>query len=164
MNQILLSMTSALLSGILLLSCSSNGEPNGGAGDQAEKAESRASKNQKDRPFATNLIVKEKPKTLSKIDVEVMESSPQQFALNFALQTPTPGYEAKVGKLETKAGALLARIDLLPPDGPSLTVLDQAQVRIPLGELRAGSWILKVQVFQDKKPLSTLDFALEAKE
>ncbi|GEM_PF-3735235 len=162
MNPTLLPMTTALLSAFLLLACSSNGEGHGPSG-KSSKAESRPSKKQEEPPFATMLVVKKKPDSLPKIDVEVMESFPQQFALTFSLQTPSPGYEAKVGQPKAKGKALQVRVDLTPPDGPSLTVLDKAKVRIPLGELHTGAWTLQVQVFEDNKLHSTLNFALEAR-
>jgi hypothetical protein len=163
MNPVFFSITSALLTSLLLLSCSSNGESKG-EGRKAEKASNHSEKSKETLPFAGSLILKQKPNTLSEIDLEVMESSPLQFALNFSLQAPTPGYEAKVGKLEAKDKALRVRVDLEAPGSPSLTVLDQVQVRIPLGELRVGSWTLQVRVFQDNKLLSTLPFVLEAKK
>ncbi len=148
-------MLVGLFAGLVLLSCSSNGDPK--ATNSAKEASG------KKPPFATTLLLKIKPESIKKAEIEVMESSPQQFALNFDLQTPMPGYSAKVGKLEKQGRTLRARVDLLPPEGPSLTVLDQASVRIPFGELRQGPWTLELKVFQDQKLTSTLSFHMEAK-
>ena len=155
MNSILLSLCSSLCAGLLLLSCSSNGDSPEAGDRKGEGAEP---------PFATSLLLQKKPESVSQVDIEIMESAPLQFALNFGLQAPTPGYSPKLGTLETKGNTLRLRLDLVPPDGPSLTVLDQVQVRIPLGSLRAGSWFLEVPVYKGNKRTTTLHFTLEAKQ
>lgn len=76
--------------------------------------------------------------------VQVLESQPPQFDLVFRREMPTPGFELRVDSIETEGGRIVARITELAPEGMVAQVITPTELRLSLGAVAPGRYLLEI--------------------
>jgi len=78
--------------------------------------------------------------------VDVKESQPPQFDVRLVADMPTPGWKLAVDEVAgpDAAGRIRVKITGEGPDGRVIQVITPETVRVPLGSLAAGRYLLDV--------------------
>ncbi len=78
--------------------------------------------------------------------IAATRSVPPQFVLVFERQTPTPGYTLRQDAVEIDAerGRIVARVSEVPPGGMVAQVISEAELRLNLGAVPTGRWVLEI--------------------
>ena len=82
--------------------------------------------------------------------VNVLESHPVRFVLVFEQQMPTPGWRTEVDSVEVDEGRIVVKITAKPPEGIVAQVITPAQLRVPLGSLKQGRYVLELRIRRDE--------------
>ena len=83
---------------------------------------------------------------VQRVRIRTMESMPPQFAVILTVAMPTPGWKLTVDKLSAADADKRIRVDLRGkrPDGAWPQVITNTDVRVPLGVLPKGRYLLDV--------------------
>ena len=85
------------------------------------------------------------------VKVETMESAPPQFAVNLSLWMPSPGWKLEVDNVERQRdGRVLIKVTGQRPKGMLPAVMSKKVLRIVLGSLPKGEYLLDVWGRLDK--------------
>jgi len=127
--------------------------PEGGATGATNTAGTGSSGASKSAPFATELSVKGGSSAMGTFhspSVEVMESSPVQFALLLQYQAPSGGYKLHVEDLAVDAARarIVAKLRAEPPKGAGIAMMSDVPVRLALGAVRQGEYKLEILLRQ----------------
>jgi len=81
-----------------------------------------------------------------RVKIETMESAPPQFAAILTVAMPTPGWKLKVDKVAKPdaGGRIKVSITGTRPDGGWPQVITNTKIRVPLGRLPKGRYLLDV--------------------
>lgn len=95
-------------------------------------------------PRANTLILPEAG--FSDPEVVVAKSQPPQFQVVLHREMPTPGWRFAVDSVKTdrEAGRIRAEVTETGPDGMVAQVITRTPLRIPLGSLEPGSYVLEL--------------------
>jgi hypothetical protein len=76
------------------------------------------------------------------------KSMPPQFTLMLTREMPTPGWSFEVDDvdIDEDAGRIVARITEVAPDGMSAQVITDTPLRIPLGMIGKGRYLIEIHV------------------
>ena len=86
------------------------------------------------------------PSRIRGATVETMESAPPQVALNVSIDMPSPGYRVTMDGVAgpDANGRITAKITITPKSGMWPQVVTPTEVRLPLGVLDEGQYIVEV--------------------
>lgn len=78
--------------------------------------------------------------------IEVVESDPAQFVVVLYRDMPTPGYRFEIDSLDVdeNSGRIVAKITEVPPQGTVPHVITKNVLRLRLGSLRTGRYLLEI--------------------
>ena len=82
--------------------------------------------------------------------VNVLESHPVRFVLVFEQQMPTPGWRTEVDSVEVDQGRIVVEITSKRPEGIVAQVITSAKLRVPLGSLKQGRYVLELRIRPDE--------------
>jgi hypothetical protein len=84
--------------------------------------------------------------------VNVLESHPVQFVLVFEQTMPTPGWTSTVDSVDVdgEAGRIVVRITQKAPEGIVAQVITPTKLRVPLGSLPRGRYVLELRTRRDE--------------
>ena len=86
-----------------------------------------------------------------KVEIETMESAPPQFAVQLWLWMPSPGWKLEVDKVDPqKDGNILVKVTGRRPKGMGPAVMTKTKLRVTLGKLAKGEYLLDVWGRLDK--------------
>jgi hypothetical protein len=85
--------------------------------------------------------------TLEGAEIHVLESDPPRFELVLTREMPTPGYRFEIDSLEVdaEAGRIVAKVTDVPPDGMVAQVITPTRLRLSLGTLPVGRYVLEIR-------------------
>ena len=83
---------------------------------------------------------------VQEVKIRTMESAPPQFAVILTVAMPTPGWKLTVDKVSAPDAEKRIRVDLggKRPDGAWPQVITNTDIRVPLGVLPKGNYLLDV--------------------
>ena len=83
---------------------------------------------------------------VQKVKIRTMESAPPQFAVILTVAMPTPGWKLTVDKIGASDAHKRIRVDLTGklPKGMWPQVITNTDIRVPLGVLPKGNYLLDV--------------------
>ena len=93
--------------------------------------------------------------TVSDPKVEVMESAPPRFALNVTAAMPSPGYtfeDMKVARPDDQ-GRIVVTVNAPLGEGAWPSVITPMPLRIPLGGLDEGVYLVEIRMKIDPHPM-----------
>ena len=111
-------------------------------------------------PRARGLIVREARYT--EPEVAVLKSLPPQFEVTLLGEMPTPGFTLEVNSVEVdeSSARIRALVTERAPEGVTSQVLTRTKLRLPLGTLAPGTYILELWLRRDPTKPHTLHQAL----
>ncbi len=122
-----------------------------------------------DKPPPVAWSVHALPSSVKLKSVETMESAPPQFALNLMVDMPEPQWKLKLLKADKPdaEGRIRVRIKGTRPKGVGLPqVITATPLRVPLGALRAGRYVVDVILDMDDigvRPVGAILLSARAK-
>ena len=80
--------------------------------------------------------------------IRVLESDPPQFEVVLTREMPTPGFRFEIDALDVDAGhgRITARVTEVPPDGIVAQVITPAKLRLSLGSIPIGRYVLEIWI------------------
>lgn len=78
--------------------------------------------------------------------IQLLESRPPQFDLVFRREMPTPGFTLHVDSIERvdDRGRIVARVTEVAPKGMVAQVITPTELRLSLGSVPQGRWVLEI--------------------
>ncbi len=99
--------------------------------------------------MANNLQVAETPFTNPQ--VMMAKSLPPAFFLSLVREMPTPGWSFEVDSVEREGDRIVARVTEKRPDGMAAQVMTPTSLRVPLGRLPTGMFLLIIETRRDEE-------------
>ena len=95
---------------------------------------------------ATRLVVR--PDSFGKVEIVAQKSLPPQFDVTLERDMPTPGWRFAVDGIDVlpDEGRIVARVSEIGPTGVTSQVITPIKLRLELGVVAPGTWLLEVRL------------------